>query len=124
MPADSSQTYPPNGISIDFRALPWSSRFATDYCHNFSQLRDFYVAAPQQSDSWKTVIDARRANPTESKVGEIVVQQLQDRGAPDAPGRARQARRVGGHQGRDQVLELNFSHHHVINNKQTEPDVF
>lgn len=84
MPTDSSQTYPPNGISIDFRVLPWSSRLANDYCHNFSQLKDFYVADPQQSDSWKTVIDARRANPTDPKVGEIVVQQLQERGAPDA----------------------------------------
>ena len=71
-------------MSIDFRALPWSSRFANDYCHNFSQLRDFYVADPQQSDSWKTVIDTRRANPTDPKVAEIVVQQLQERGAPDA----------------------------------------
>ena len=71
-------------MSIDFRALPWSSRFANDYCHNFSQLRDFYVADPQQADSWKNVIDARRANPTDPKVGEIVVQQLQERGAPDA----------------------------------------
>jgi len=71
-------------MSIDFRALPWSSRFANDYCHNFSQLQDFYVADPQQSDSWKTVIDARRANPTDPKIGEIVVQQLQERGAPDA----------------------------------------
>jgi len=42
------------------------------------------VADPQQSDSWKTVIDARRANPTDPKVGEIVVQQLHARGAPDA----------------------------------------
>ena len=42
------------------------------------------MADPQQSDSWKTVIDTRRANPTDPKVAEIVVQQLQERGAPDA----------------------------------------
>ena len=83
MPADSSKTYTPNGIPIDFRAIPWSSRLVNDYCHNFNQLRDFYLADPQQTDSWKTAIDARRANPINPKVGEIVAQQLRDRGAPD-----------------------------------------
>ena len=84
MPADSSQPNTPNGISIDFRALPWSSRFANDYCHEFSRLQEFFVADPKQPDSWKTVIDVRRAKPTDPRIGETVVQQLQERGAPDA----------------------------------------
>ena len=33
----------------------------------------------------------------------IFVENLHKGSAPDAPGRAREARRIGGHQGRDQV---------------------
>ncbi len=84
MPADSSQLKTPNGIPIDSRTLPWNSRFANDYCHEFEQLQEFFIANPQQSDSWQTVINARRAKPTDPKIGEILVQQLQKRGAPQA----------------------------------------
>ena len=84
MPADSPQPSTPNGIPIDLRALPWSSRFANDYCHEFDQLQEFFIADPQQSDSWQTVINARRTKPTDTKIGELLVRQLQERGAPEA----------------------------------------
>lgn len=84
MPADSPQPNTPNGISIDFRELPWTSRFANDYCYEFDQLQEFFLAHPQRSDAWKTVIDARHATPTDPAIGEVLVRQLQERGAPEA----------------------------------------
>ena len=84
MPADSPQPNTPNGISIDFRELPWTSRFTNDYCYEFDQLQEFFLAHPQRPDAWKTVIDARHATPTDPAIGEVLVRQLQERGAPEA----------------------------------------
>ena len=84
VPSDASSPAPPGGISIDYRQLPWTSRFLRDYCHSFERLEQFFRGSPQASGSWTAAFAERRALQPDAAVAKAVLHQLETRSAPVA----------------------------------------
>ena len=91
--APTSNTLAP-GIRIDYRQLPWTSRFIRDYCHVFDRLAPFFAGSPADPAALTEAAEARRRRRPDAGVAGVIERQLAGRDAPAAARAA--AARLGG----------------------------
>lgn len=75
-------------MRIDTRELPWTGPFVRDYCHAFDRVASFFTGSPTDAINWEHAVAARRAQPPDPAVAEVIARQL---AARDAPAAAREA---------------------------------
>ena len=73
-----------SGIRLDDRRLPWTGRFARDYCHAFERLAPYFAGSPAQAASWIDALEIRRRRRPDAAMAGVIQRQLEARGAPAA----------------------------------------
>ena len=73
-----------SGIRLDDRRLPWTGRFARDYCHAFERLAPYFAGSPAQAASWIDALEIRRRRRPDAAMAGVILRQLEARGAPAA----------------------------------------
>ena len=73
-----------HGIRIDDRQLPWTGRFVRDYCHAFERLAPYFAGSPSLSTSWVDALETRRRRRPDTATVDVILRQLETRGAPRA----------------------------------------
>ena len=73
-----------SGIRIDDRQLPWTGRFARDYCHAFERLAPYFAGSPSHPASWTDAFEGRSRRRPDAGTVAVVERQLAARGSADA----------------------------------------
>ena len=79
---DGAQQSP--GIRLDDRRLPWTGRLIRDYCHAFERLAPYFAGSPSHAASWIDALESRRRRRPDAAIADLVLRQLDNRGAPAA----------------------------------------
>ena len=72
------------GIRLDDRRLPWTGRLIRDYCHAFERLAPYFAGSPSHAASWIDALESRRRRRPDGAIADLVLRQLENRGAPAA----------------------------------------
>jgi bacillithiol biosynthesis cysteine-adding enzyme BshC len=76
-------------LPIDIRRFPWIRRLAADYAYRFDALARFFAGDPASGAAWREAIARAQAHPRDrERMAEVVVAQLEGRGAPAEARRA------------------------------------